>query len=154
MADWDLIEAAYKAGKGSVSAIAKSQSISEGAIRKCAKKNGWVRDPSAIVREKVKASLAGAGTSTGTSLIIRTMMDAAAQSGIEDMELGLSNCRQSLLHISRHYAIDDTSLIPPRDIKILTEANASAIETIRRIRHLDEPTQKIELLTGFEMVLD
>jgi len=152
MADWDLIEAKYKAGRDSVSAIARTQSISEGAIRKRAKKNGWVRDPAATVREKIKAHLAGASTSAGTASQIRTMMDAAAQSGIADMEYGLSNSRKILYQVGLNLSVAEDALIEPRILKTLNEANAGAIETIRRIRQLDEPAQKTELLAGFRMV--
>jgi hypothetical protein len=42
--DWEAIERAYRAGSLSVRAIAENNSLTEGAVRKRAKKEGWTRD--------------------------------------------------------------------------------------------------------------
>lgn len=48
--DWEAIESAYRAGSLSVRAIADVHTLTEGAVRKRAKKEGWTRD----LTEKVK----------------------------------------------------------------------------------------------------
>lgn len=133
--DWLIIETEYRAGIRSLRDIASDQGISEGAIRKRAKKSGWVRDATKTVRETVKAHIAGAGTQAGTHWALRTAIDQAAQSGIADMEMGLANARRVLGRVSELLE----AIEKPADLKTLNDANAGAIETIRRIRQLDEP---------------
>lgn len=53
--DWERIEADYRAGLLSVREIAGSHGITEGAIRKRAKRDGWERDLSEKVRAKADA---------------------------------------------------------------------------------------------------
>lgn len=135
MADWVVIETEYRAGQRSVRDIAFEQNISEGAIRKRAKKLGWVRDAAKTVRESVKAHMAGAGTQMGTHAALRTAIEQAAQSGIADMEQGLGNARRVLGRVAEMLE----QVGEPKDLKTLNDANAGAIETIRRIRQLDDP---------------
>ena len=52
--DWETIEKAYRAGLLSVNQIAKNHEITEGAIRKRAKRDGWERDLTARVQEAVR----------------------------------------------------------------------------------------------------
>lgn len=56
-ADWERVERDYRAGILSLREIANSQGITEGAIRKRAKAQGWERDLSAKVQEKVRNEL-------------------------------------------------------------------------------------------------
>lgn len=53
--DWERIEAQYSAGTMSLREIAAAHDITEGAIRKRAKKDGWTRDLSARVHAKADA---------------------------------------------------------------------------------------------------
>ena len=50
--DWEAVESAYRAGSPSIRALAEKVGVSEGAIRKRAAKEGWMRDLS----EKVKVA--------------------------------------------------------------------------------------------------
>jgi len=52
LADWEAIESAYRAGLMSLREIASQHSISEGAIRKRAKRDDWSRDLAAKVKER------------------------------------------------------------------------------------------------------
>lgn len=51
-ADWEAIETAYRAGVMSLREIASQNGISEGAIRKRAKRDDWSRDLNAKVKER------------------------------------------------------------------------------------------------------
>lgn len=53
-ADWEAIESAYRAGLMSLREIASQHSISEGAIRKRAKRDDWSRDLSAKIKERAE----------------------------------------------------------------------------------------------------
>lgn len=50
--DWEAIESAYRAGVMSLREIASQNGISEGAIRKRAKRDEWSRDLNAKVKER------------------------------------------------------------------------------------------------------
>ena len=50
--DWDAIERDYRAGVLSLREIGASQSVTEGAIRKRAKRDGWSRDLGARIQAK------------------------------------------------------------------------------------------------------
>lgn len=54
-ADWERIELAYRTAGRSLREIATDHGITEGAIRKRAKRDGWERDLSAKVRAKADA---------------------------------------------------------------------------------------------------
>ena len=52
--DWEAIESAYRAGVLSLRDIGDKYGVTEGAIRKRAKKFDWVRKASTQVRKKVR----------------------------------------------------------------------------------------------------
>ena len=135
--DWLIIEGEYRGTKRPLRDIAGDHDITEGAIRARAKKNGWVRDAIGLVRQKVNDHIAGAAQNT-TQDYVRKIMDDSARAGIADMEMGLSNSRRVLGCVAQMLE-DFEDNANPRDLKTLNEANAGAIETIRRIRQLDEP---------------
>jgi hypothetical protein len=69
--DWESIAAEYRAGQLSVNAIAKCHGLTEAAIRKRAKRDGWERPLVDKVRKAVRERLvradAGDGSNSGTS---------------------------------------------------------------------------------------
>lgn len=149
--DWNIIEGLYKTGERSLRDIAAEHGITEGTIRARAKKQGWVRDAVGTVRKQVNEHIAGV-TQGISQDAVRKMMDDAAKAGIIDMEMGIGNARKVLMHVNNLLGDPEQTLIEPRDLKVLNEANAGAIETIRRIRQLDEPANQAVQLTGFRMV--
>lgn len=52
--DWEAIESAYRAGVLSLRDIGDKYGVTEGAIRKRAKKFDWVRNSGTQVRKKVR----------------------------------------------------------------------------------------------------
>lgn len=140
--DWEIIEGVYKAGARSLRDIAQEYGTSEAGIRRRAKKYGWVRDAVKTVRQIVNDKMAaGIMAHNETQDAVRRLMDDAIKAGVADMEMGISNARMILLRINNSLSIPEL-VLEPRDLKILCEANASAIETIRRIRQLDDPEKK------------
>lgn len=142
--DWVAIEGVYRAGKESVLGIANAYGISEAAIRKKAKQHGWIRDPEGTKRQMVRAAMAGstnksaksapAGiTDAGTAAAAHTMEEEAAQD-IADMRAGLEVARLCIRRLRD--ALEDTT--DAKEIKTIAEANRISVETIRRIRGLDE----------------
>jgi len=56
--DWESVEREYRAGIRSLRDIAGEVGVSEGAVRKRAKAEGWERDLSARITSKAKVALA------------------------------------------------------------------------------------------------
>lgn len=135
-ADWLTIEGLVRAGQRSIRSIASEFDVSESLIRKKAKRAGWARDPSGVVRERVAAAMAGAGAQEDArgAHCAQQAMAAAATSAIDDMNLGLSNAQLALQRVSEMLPKVDE----PRDVKTLSETNKLNIEVIRTIRGLDD----------------
>lgn len=89
-ADWERIEAEYRAGVLSLREIAGLHSISEGAIRKRAKRDGWSRDLSAKIQAKadelVRKDEVRSAVRSGSATTERAIVEASAQT-IADIRL-------------------------------------------------------------------
>jgi hypothetical protein len=81
--DWERIESDYRAGFLSVREIAAPQGITEGAIRKRAKKDGWERNLAGRIREKAAALVRKEAVRTevrnNTSVLERVIVEANAE---------------------------------------------------------------------------
>lgn len=81
--DWEAIESAYRAGLMSLREIASQHSISEGAIRKRAKRDEWSRDLQAKVKERsddlVRKAEVRKQVRTETTLTERILIEATAE---------------------------------------------------------------------------
>lgn len=130
--DWNAIEGEYRAGVESIRAIAEKYGVSDTAIRKQAKSKGWSRDPASTKRQIVKAAMAG-GSQQSSQIELRTIHEAAA-ADVADMERGLRINRLCLVNLETAAQ----SATEPKEIKVIVEAASSAIESIRRIRGLDD----------------
>lgn len=131
--DWIAIEAQYRAGSPSVNAIAKEFGVDEGTIRNRAKKHGWTRDAEGAKRQIVKSAMSGIPNGIPNSEVRKIIEDEAGQD-IRDMQAGLDVARACIAKLGQMVEMVDA----PRDVKVIVEANKAAIETIRRIRGLDE----------------
>ncbi|WP_368890392.1 hypothetical protein [Morganella morganii] len=81
--DWEAIESAYRAGVMSLREIASQHDISEGAIRKRAKRDDWSRDLNAKIKAKsddmVRKQEVRRQVRTETSLSERVLIEATAE---------------------------------------------------------------------------
>lgn len=81
--DWEAIESAYRAGVMSLREIASQHGISEGAIRKRAKRDDWSRDLNAKVKERaddlVRKAEVRKQVRTETVLSERVLIEATAE---------------------------------------------------------------------------
>lgn len=146
--DWIAIEGLYRSGTRSTRDIANEYGLSHEAIRKRARKDGWTKDPTGTKRELVKARLTGC--SNGSQLTAATI-DAEAGRDVADMNLGLNGARailQSAVDSVQLQGVHTTEdgrklelVIDPKDLKILSECIKINIETIRKIRGLDDPEE-------------
>ncbi|EDQ9908175.1 hypothetical protein JJV51_000013 [Salmonella enterica subsp. enterica serovar Javiana] len=76
--DWEAIETAYRAGVMSLREIASHHGISEGAIRKRAKRDDWSRDLNARIQQKAD-DLVRKTVRTKTELTERVLIEATAE---------------------------------------------------------------------------
>lgn len=81
--DWEAIESAYRAGVMSLREIASQHNISEGGIRKRAKRDDWSRDLKAKVKERaddlVRKAEVRKQVRTETVLSERVLIEATAE---------------------------------------------------------------------------
>lgn len=134
--NWNDIEIAYIATNRPVLQIANEHGVSEGAIRARAKKHGWVRDILPIKRAQVAQRMSGI-TFGATNAEIRNALENDVNDSVSDMQIGLDVARAILRQIQAVVASTHDAL----PLKQLSEANQINVETIRRIRELDEPTK-------------
>ena len=140
--DWLAIEGEYRGTDTPLRTLAGRHETSEAAIRRRAKKHGWVRDPAGSKRAMVDAALSGATQCDAGSVARKSMQDEAAQD-IADMRLSLETNRVILRKAKAMAELVEE----PQPLKILAEAVRTATDTIRRIRKLDatgETTHTIE----------
>src|ERR1700722_16688701 len=83
--DWEAIEREYRAGQLSVREIARTSGVTETAIRKHAKADGWTRALAEKVREAVREKLVRSDGSQSGSQSPRDaeIIDMAAARGVE-----------------------------------------------------------------------
>lgn len=143
--DWDVIEAQYRANVASTNELAKRHGITEGAIRARAKKHGWVKDPEGTKRRIVREQMAGI-TKGVANYEVRNIIESEAAIDVQDM--------RDCLGVARAILAKQMDTVPtlsePRDLKVAAETLKINMETIRRIRGLDEDKGAIE---GIEALL-
>lgn len=155
-ADWKSIEAEYCAGILRVSEIARQFGVNESTIRSRAKRGNWVRLSASMrakeVKKKVgsespkKVSQQVASTKDGNVVSITgdnaaDIMNSAIDQDVQDMNLGLKNARAALRKAGT--MIDDVD--DPRDLDTLSKVTKNSIDTIRKIRGLDEKDPEDDL---------
>lgn len=133
--DWIAIEGDFRVGSKSLRLMASEHGTSEGTIRRKAKKEGWVRDPTGTKRHMVAARLAGV-TQGSTQCVMRQIEDEATQD-VRDMRDGLTVYRNILTGM----VVASEAITDPRDAKVVAEATEKAINGIRTIRGLDDPSK-------------
>jgi hypothetical protein len=80
--DWEAIETLYRCGVLSIREIARTHGLSDGAVRKRSKRDGWDRDLTAKVNAKVRSELVRTEVRTEVrtqdAVSERTMVEAGA----------------------------------------------------------------------------
>jgi hypothetical protein len=103
--DWRGIETLFRAGALSIREIAKTHGLSDGAVRKRAKRDGWDRDLTAKVNAKVRSELVRSEVRTE----VRTQ-DAVSERAIVDAGAAqiIALVRDHRVEISRNRAMITT----------------------------------------------
>ena len=92
--DWEAIEREYRAGQISVREIAKGHGISDTAIRKAAKAEGWERALAEQVRKAVREKLVRIDSSRDLRANDREVLEGAAARGMEVVQSHRRDIRQ------------------------------------------------------------
>lgn len=166
--DWIRIEEDYCAGILRVSEISRKYGAPATTICSRAKRNNWVRISAAIRAKRVKEEVTNSKTkavnqqmSVATdgktvsidSSNVASIINQAIDQDVTDMNLGLENARKALSKASELMEdiviptedpaeADQVLRIAGRELKSLVEVTKISIETIRKIRGLDEKDEK------------
>ncbi|MGZ8317484.1 MAG: hypothetical protein ACXWVD_00135 [Telluria sp.] len=149
---FDAARLDFAAGGWSMNALATKHGIPEATLRRHAKKHGWVKGAADVKREMVREALAGGAIDealtndlTNDEAVRQRRLDEATQD-VRDMETGLQvarACMNKLLVL-----VDNVD--NPNDIKRIVEANKGAVETIRKIRSLDNDDTPAEVTVNVD----
>lgn len=155
--DWDQVRELYCANIESITNIAKRFGISQNTIRSRARHQNWVREPKSkrakSVTESIRSSkartvndAAAVGEKLG-QLNQDQLVQRAIDQDIEDMNKGLNNARSGLDQVSK--LLPDT--LDAKELKGLIETNKLCVETIRKIRGLDEKDDSEDEFEGWSL---
>jgi len=81
--DWERVEDLYRAGQISIREIGRQCGVTDTSIRKKAKREGWERDLSKKVAEKVRSELVRAEGRSETAPTEKEIIEHAAAQGVE-----------------------------------------------------------------------
>lgn len=152
--DWEAIEAEYRAGLISNSELGRKYDISEGAIRKRAKAQGWTKDLTAkvqtavrdkLVREEVRATNTRTNSRTDAEII-----EAAAETAVQVVQIHRRDVRNGRLICAALFAeLQDTSAnseIIAESIDSETQDDTSPTRRNQMMRAISLPTRARAML--------
>lgn len=133
---WERIIAEALTGYRSIRSIAAANDVSEGAIRKRLKRMSGTEAAAEIKRRMVKTAVALGGEDIQHASMARAneMIALAVDQDVADMNKGAELSRQILGQIGALLS----GMEDPRDLKVAADTVKTAIETIRKIRGLDD----------------
>lgn len=158
--DFDAAELEYRAGGWSINALADKYHIPEATLRRFAKKHAWVKGNAEVKRGLVRDAMAGIplgydelATNDLTNDAVRQLQLGAAEQDVADMNLGLNVARRCMAALLAMVG----QVEHPKEVKLIVEANKAAVETIRKIRSLDnddapETSLTVDIGDGFAEV--
>ena len=152
--DWEAIEAEYRAGLISNSELGRKYDISEGAIRKRARAQGWTKDLTAkvqtavrdkLVREEVRATSARTNSRTDAEII-----EAAADTAVQVVQIHRRDVRNGRLICAALFAeLQDTSAsheIIAESIDSETQDDTSPTRRNQMMKAISLPTRARAML--------
>lgn len=133
------VEADYRAGILSVSAVGRKHGIADTTLRREAQRRGWTRHTPEVRRQLVSDALRGdfMVNEAVNDAVHQHQVEAAAEDGA-DLKKGLAVARKVL---ARLYELAD-QVDDPRDLKTVIDANKAAIDTIITVRALVQPAEE------------
>lgn len=159
--DFGAAELDFRAGGVSINALANKHGIPEPTLRRYAKKHGWAAANSEVKRELVRDAMAGIPLPYGKQLTdgmttaqrdeaVRNIQLSEAEQDVKDMHTGLQVARACMGKLLAMVEQVDH----PKEVKLIVESNKLAVDTIRKIRALDdeqgpEASVSVEISDGF-----
>lgn len=154
--DWEAVEKEYCLGQKTNRTIAEEYGCSHTAVQKRAKKEGWVQDKTAEIRDKTNAALVGfqdevsKEVSRKVSTVTPEQIDVAVQSNVEIILSHRQDIKKlrdliSALVKKIEEALEAGDVVDPKDIntlattiKNLTTAEKEAIGMERQAFNIDD----------------
>ena len=131
--DWEAVEREYRAGQLSIREIAKAADLTEGAIRKRARRDKWERDLSARVREAVRTELVRSEVRNSDPRTEREIVAAAAMRSADVIlahRKDIARFRSVASDLLRAIETDDDK---PEDGRMSAKERAALLEQLSRV---------------------
>lgn len=140
--DWEAIERLYRTTLLSVRDIAATHGTKPSTVQSRARAGRWVRGATANKRQILADAQAGVLPGMKPSEAKRSMEKAVAED-MEDMKTGLTGYRR-LLNVMQQAAdrLQVTDPLAEKKAKVMAETIDKAVDGIRKIRGLDDPSKK------------
>ena len=127
--DWEVIEREYRAGQLSVREIAETHGVSHPAILKRAKRDGWERNLSDAVREKVTTRLVTDGV---TGKLARETVELAAERAVQVVREHRASIGRGQQLVGRLFHELEEATMQRADIEAAIKAETGADKTGER----------------------
>lgn len=147
--DWESVERRYRAGLLSVREIAKQAGVSEGAVRKKVKANGWERDLTAKVRDKVRTELVRSEYAQKATTTERELVETAAATIVQvvrEHRKDIAKARRVVEKLLDQLDVEVELKLPAMaaTLRDVTTAMKTLIALEREAFSVDEPTPPAE----------
>ena len=152
--DWEALEVDYRAGIASIRELARQYDVSDTAIRKKAKADGWERDLTEKVHERVRSKLVRAEVrALNAREPVRTdaeIIEAAAETAVQVVQIHRRDVRHGRLICAALFAeLQDTSAnreIIAESIDSETQDDSSPTRRNQMMKAISLPTRARAML--------
>lgn len=152
--DWEALEVDYRAGIASIRELARKYDVSDTAIRKKAKADGWERDLTEKVHERVRSKLVRAEVRTlNAREPVRTdaeIIEAAAETAVQVVQIHRRDVRNGRTICAALFAeLQDTSAnreIIAESIESETQDDTSPTRRNQMMKAISLPTRARAML--------
>ncbi len=152
--DWEALEVDYRAGIASIRELARQYDVSDTAIRKKAKADGWERDLTEKVHERVRSKLVRAEVrALNAREPVRTdaeIIEAAAETAVQVVQIHRRDVRNGRLICAALFAeLQDTSAnreIIAESIDSETQDDSSPTRRNQMMKAISLPTRARAML--------
>ncbi len=152
--DWEALEVDYRAGVASIRELARQYDVSDTAIRKKAKADGWERDLTEKVHERVRSKLVRAEVrALNAREPVRTdaeIIEAAAETAVQVVQIHRRDVRNGRLICAALFAeLQDTSAnreIIAESIDSETQDDSSPTRRNQMMKAISLPTRARAML--------
>lgn len=131
--DWESVEREYRAGQLSLREIAKAADITEGAIRKRARRDKWTRDLSVRVREAVRSELVRSEVRNTDPRTEQEIVGAAAMRSVDVILSHRKDIARFRNAASRLLSLLETDEVKEGEERMSPRERATLLEQLSRV---------------------